>query len=336
VFINYYLSAINEFVPDLIHVWGVESYPGLITARKYVNFPALIEIQGLKGAIAYFSDGGLTVKEKIMSIGLKEIILRSSIFQIKNSYKKWGIFEEEIISKHKFITTPSNWMEAHVKAVNPNALLYQNEIPLRKEFFSNKRWIFSGDPIIFCSASSPDCYKGFHVVIRALKLLKRRFPGVQLRIAGAHQLRGVRKNGYINWINKQVENTNLSGNVKWLGTLNSEQIVQELLQCSVVALPSFVESYGVAHAEAMAMGVPCVCAFNGGSAYLAENEKTSLFFQPGDHVMCAYQVERILLEKALAESVSDMARTTAMRRHNNEQIISKQIKIYEEVIAQSE
>jgi glycosyltransferase involved in cell wall biosynthesis len=333
--VRYYVSAINEYAPDLIHVWGVENYPGLITSRKYVNYSTLIEIQGLKGAIAEFIDGGLSFKDKLMCIGIREIILQSSIFQMKKSFERWGKFENEIILSHKFITAPSNWMAAHVKAINPDAFLFQNEIPLRRDFFLNNKWELPSNPIIFCSSSAGESYKGFHVLIRALKLLRKRFPNIQLRIAGAFLHTGLRRNGYINWINKQIKGTGLESNIKWLGALNSSQLVQELLRSSVVALPSYVESYGVAHAEAMAVGTPCVCAFNGGSSYLAENEKTALFFQPGDYVMCAFQIERILSNKTLANAISDMAKHEALKRNNTEQIISRQVKIYEEVLAKN-
>jgi glycosyltransferase involved in cell wall biosynthesis len=333
--VNYYLAAIKEFDPDLIHIWGIESYPALITSRNSTKAPKLLEIQGIAGACAKFVDGGLSVGEMIKCIGLKEIILRSSVFQIRGSLKRWGRFEEEMIANHKFITAPSKWMQANVKVINPEAFLFQNEIPLRKEFFLSKRWKFSGLPVIFCSASSPSPYKGFHVIIRSLKLLKQNFPHIQLRIAGAHQLNGIRKNGYINWLNKLIKANGLESNVTWLGSLHSDQVIQELLNSSVMALPSYIESYGVAHAEAMALGIPCVCAFNGGSSYLAEDEKTALFFQPGDHVICANQISRLLLNEELAKSISSMAREKAMVRNNTNTIINNQIQIYEEVLIKS-
>ncbi len=333
--VDYYLAIISEFNPDIIHIWGIERFPALITARHFITVPKILEIQGIAGACAKFANGGLSYREMIQCIGLKEILLRSSVFQLRKQYNKWGRFEEEIIVNHKFITTPSTWMKDNVKFINPEAFLFQNEIPLRKEFFLNRGWKFSGLPIILCSASSPQPFKGFHVIIRALKLLKNHFPDIKLKIVGNHQLKGVKKNGYINWLNKLIKTSELDSNVIWLGPLNSIQLTKELLNTSVVVLPSYIESYGVAHAEAMAMGIPCVCAYNGGSSYLAEDEKTALFFQPGDHIICASQVLRLLLDRELSESISSMAREKAILRNNTNSIVIKQIQIYEEVLIKS-
>jgi len=46
------LEVVDGFAPDLVHVWGTEAYWGLLTARGYIRTPALLEMQGLKGAIA--------------------------------------------------------------------------------------------------------------------------------------------------------------------------------------------------------------------------------------------------------------------------------------------
>lgn len=330
--IQNYLDVIEEFNPDLIHIWGVESYPALISARYIIKIPTLLEIQGISGIVAKFVDGGLSFGEIVQSIGIKELLLRSSIFQIRRAYERWGYFEAEMIRNHQFITVPSTWMRANVKFINPNALLFQNEIPLRKEFFNSNKWEFRSSRIIFCSASSPIPNKGFHVLIRAVKLLRNFYPNIQLRIAGAHQFQGIRKNGYVAWLNNLIKENELESHVTWLGSLGSEQLIPELLNCSVMALPSYVESYGVAHAEAMALGVPCVCAFNGGSSYLAEDEVTSLFFQAGDHVICAHQISRLLSSKVLADSISANSRAKAILRNDTNTIINKQIQIYKEVL----
>jgi glycosyltransferase involved in cell wall biosynthesis len=330
--VNSYLTAINDFKPDLIHVWGTESYAGLITAKKVNNLPVLLEMQGLIRAIAKIFHGDLSIKEQIQCIGIKEILRKSNIFQQKRRYEKWATFENEIILNHKYITTSSRWMEAQVRAINPKANIFHNEIMLRNTFYTSKKWQFTGDSKIFTLAAYSSPFKGFHIAIRAIANLKRKYPKIQLRIAGLHQINGIRRNGYINWIRKEIKNSNLESNIIWLGALNGRQIVEELIRSSVVVLPSYIESYGVAHVEAMAIGTPCVCSFNGGAAYLGEDEKTSLFFPPGDDVMCAFQIERILSNKELAESISKMARDRTLIRNDSEQIVNRQIQIYKEIL----
>lgn len=330
-----YLSAISEFNPDLIHVWGAETFPGLLTARGFVKCLALLEMQGLKGPLAQLYHGELTLREQLKCIGPKEIIRRSTIAQQSASFRKWGVFEQEMMRKHRFITAPSPWMAAHARAANPAARLFQNEIPLRKALFSCLPWTFTGAPIIFCSSSHPLPYKGLHTVIRAAKALRNHFPNIRVRIAGAHQADGFRRSGYVRWLNNEIRRHGLEPNIRWLGSIDSEQLCEELTRASLAVFPSYAESYGVAHAEAMTIGVPTVCAFNGGSTYLAENRKSALFFPAGDHVVCASQIKELIERRDLAEALGQAARTVALRRHDLTTIVDRQLQIYEECIRDS-
>jgi glycosyltransferase involved in cell wall biosynthesis len=330
--VNLYLKAIKDFDPDLIHVWGTESFAGLITANRINNVPVLLEIQGTKGAIARVFHGGLSLYEQIQCIGIKEMIKGTMIFQNKRKYRRWGVFENEIILGHKYITASSRWMEANVRMINPNANVFFNEILLRNCFNTNKKWHFTGTPVLFTIAAYFSPFKGFHVAIRAIAHLKIKYPNIQLRIAGLHQTKGIRKDGYINWVKKEIKSLNLESNIIWLGALNGEQIAEELINSSAVVLPSYIESYGVVHIEAMAVGTPCVCSFNGGAAYLGEDDKTTLFFPPGDDIMCAFQIDRLLSGKELAESVSNKALETTLIRNNTESIVNRQIEIYNNIL----
>lgn len=327
-----YLSAIEQFNPDIIHVWGAETFPGLLTARGVVKHPALLEIQGLKGPWAELYHGGLTLIEQLRCIGPKEIVRGSTIFQVSAFFRKWGVFEQEIMSKHRFITAPSPWMAAHALAAKSDARLFQNEIPLRKELLSCEAWSFTGAPIIFCSSSSPHPYKGLHTLVRAAKILRVHFPNLQIRIAGAHQAQSLRLSGYIRWLNGEIRRAGLESNVYWLGSIDAARLCKELAESSVAVFPSYAESYGVAHAEAMTIGTPSVCSFNGGSANLAEDGKTALFFPAGDHVVCADHVKRLFESRDLSESLSRTARSVAFRRHNLAAIVERQLQIYQDVL----
>ncbi len=334
--INFYIDIIKEFEPALIHIWGTESFVGLITARKMVNHPLLLEIQGLNRPISKIYHGGLSFKEQLSCIGIKEILLKSSIFQVKKRFAKSAVFEEEIIANHKNINVLSKFMEANVKAINPGVNLFHNEIILRDNFYIGNKWHFTGEPVIFASSAYAAPFKGLHIIIRALQILIKKYPKVQLRIAGRDSLSGIRRDGYIHWLRKEIERANLASNVIWLGALNGEQLVDELSKCSLMVLPSYIESYGLAHAEAMAVGIPCICAYNGGYSYLGEDEKTTLFFTPGDHIMCAFQVERLLTNRKLAESLSEKAMIKAFERHDKQKIIKHQIEIYKEIITENQ
>ena len=330
--INEIKFAIEDFLPDIIHIWGTELFWSLLTARKIITLPTLLEIQGLKSAIVKVYDGGLTFKEKIACIGIKEIIRRSTLFHIKSEYLWWSLYEKEIIAGHSFITTQSPWLESQIKSINHSCEIFHNEFTLQKPFYSAASWRFSNNFKVFCSTSYPSPFKGLHVALRATAILKKRFPNIQLRIAGAHQKKGIRQDGFVNWLNNEAKKMDIQNNLIWLGPLPVEDIIKELQNCAVTLLPTFIEGYCLALAEAMAIGSPTVVSFTGGTSYLAKDNDTALFFPPGDEAMCAYQIERLLLDRSLSENLSFKSRKIALERNNPNLVINNQINIYRRII----
>jgi glycosyltransferase involved in cell wall biosynthesis len=320
--------AVKDFSPDLIHVWGVEGYWGLLTARGILNYSTLLEIQGLKGVYSHVFSGGLNFRECLLCIGAKEILRQSTIFHEKNKFKKWGRFEAEIISKHSNITTQSPWVEAWVKNYNPCSKVFHTELILREPFYEQMPWKSVQEPVVFCSSAYPSPYKGLHDAIRAIGILRNRFPRIKLKIAGAHQKGLLRQDGYIRWINRMIVKNKLTENIDWLGPLTADKVAQEMVKCSVVLMPSHCETYCVAFAEAMQLGLPLVTTYTGGTAWLAKDEESALFFSPGDEVMCAYQLERVLTNPELASRLSEKAREIAATRNDPLKIVANQLEIY--------
>jgi glycosyltransferase involved in cell wall biosynthesis len=329
------IKIVDEFAPDLVHVWGVESFLGLLTARRLIRQQSLLEMQGLKGAYARVYNGGLTASDQLRCIGLKEILRQSTIYQGRRHFVNWGKFESEMIASHRFITTQSAWMEAQVKAINNESRTYHMDLALRSSFLAANRWKRQDTSQIFCSAAYAVPYKGLHVALRAVALLKARFPHIALRIAGHHQATGIRRDGYVHWLKLMIKRLGIEHNVIWLGEISGDQIAHEMLECAAMVIPTFIENCCTAMQEAMMMGIPVVASYVGGLPSLARDEESALFFPPGDDVMCAHQIERVLSDSELAVSLSRRAQEIASERNDPEKITSRQLEIYRQVIAES-
>lgn len=330
------VRTIEATAPDLIHIWGTETWYGLLAARKLLNLPVLLEIQGLKGACSRVFAGGMTRQEQRKCRHLKEILLARSIAKDQKDFKAWGFFEQEIIAGCQFITTQSPWVESWVKAANPGCTRYNTELMLRQPFYEAAPWTpSSSDPVIFCSSAYAVPYKGIHDAIRAVALLSRRFSQVRLRIAGAIQKSRLRQDGYVRWINKLCSSLGLTGRVDWLGALSANQIVREIQNCSVMLMPSHCETYCVALAEALYLGCPAVTTYTGGTAWLVSDEATGLVYPLGDEMMCAWQIERLIDDRELTNRLARNARTVALERNDPKKIVANQIDIYRQVITAS-
>ncbi len=328
--------TVELFSPDLVHIWGVEEWWGLLATRGLIKLPILLEMQGIKGVYSRVYAGGLTLQEQRNCYGPRELILRRSIEKGRRKFAAWGSFEKEIIEGCHHAATQTPWVEAWVHAANPECKTYQTDLILRQQFYDGAVWSHSTtEPVLFCSAATPAPYKGFHDAIRAIALLSRRFPKIRLRIAGNHQRMGIKQSGYIRWLNRLCEELGVADRIDWLGPLSAGQIVTECQNCSVFIMSSHIENCCTAMQEALYLGVPTVSAYAGGVPALAREEEAALYYPPGDEAMCSYQVERLLTNRDLANRLSLNARAVALKRNDPAKIVANQIEIYQQVMAAS-
>jgi glycosyltransferase involved in cell wall biosynthesis len=327
------LEVAEAFSPDLVHIWGTESFWGLLTARGLLRYPALLEMQGLKGQIAKVYLGGLTLSERWGCLGPKEILKRRTMFADRRDFSRWRVREEEMIRGHRFVDVQSLWVEAQVRAANRTVRTFSTDLALRQPFYGTKAWRPALRSNVFCSVAYTSAFKGLHVAVRALHLLQGRLPEARLRIAGVHPRSGLRQDGYTRWLDRQIRDLDLEDSVDWLGSLNAEQIVQELQGAAVAVIPSFMENCCTSMQEAMAVGTPVVASQAGGMPSLGQDGHSCLFFPPGDEALCAYQMERVMTDGDLALRLSWASRSLAEVRNDRQRIVQRQLEIYEQVLA---
>ncbi|NTW33995.1 MAG: glycosyltransferase [Bacteroidetes bacterium] len=300
-------KIVDEIKPDIIHIWGTESYWGLLSARGYIKGNIILEIQGLKFTIAKYFYSGLSLFDIANCFGFKEFVKPYvSLIGLKYSFNHWGKFEKEMLSKHRIISTQSNWVRAYVRNVNPLAQILNTSISLRTDFIESNKWDADNCVLfqIFTSISSVVSYKGLHILIDAIAILKKQYPQIRLCIAGSIKT-GFRQDGYSKWLKKKIQHFGINENIFWLGSLDAKNIVLQMHKANVVVVPSFVESYCLALEEALTVGVPTVASFSGAMPELATHKKTVLFFPPGDAAMCANAIETFFVNKEYAKIVSE-------------------------------
>jgi glycosyltransferase involved in cell wall biosynthesis len=327
------IRVVEEFSPDVIHVWGTEAAWGLLTARKYIEVPSVLDMQGFSAAIAKVYHGGLSISEQLACAGIKDILKGSMIFQEAKKFQKRGVIEEEIIKGQQFIIVQSDWIKAQVRKINRSCNLFDSTRLLRSPFYHAKKWQPPNNNIVFCSAAYPSPFKGLHVALRAISILKKSIPNIELRIAGTLQKPGLRQDGYIRWLNRLIDASDIHSNVVWLGGLNATEIIAEMLNSAVMVLPTFIENCSNTLQEAMMIGIPVVASYVGGLPSLARDEESILFFPPGDDIMCAYQISRIISDPILVKRISDYSRKIAQKRKDRQTISNNQIEIYNQVIS---
>lgn len=108
-------------------------------------------------------------------------------------------------------------------------------------------------PVIFTLTrlSVEDRYKGVDQLIAALPAVLEAEPAARLRIAG-------RGDDLPRLQNLARRDERLARRVDFLGYVDDAELVRQLRQCRLFALPSSREGFGLVYLEAMAQGRPCV------------------------------------------------------------------------------
>lgn len=329
-------TVLEEVKPDLVHVWGTESIWASINKENIVNnIPVLLDIQGLYHRLYDYYYNGLSPKEILKCLYIKEIIKpKLSIIASKKEYRRLGDIELKNLRTFRYISYQSTWVKEQLQLLNLDATLFSTKIALRNSFYKHiwKKPNNGDHPVIFTISSGSIPYKGFHVLLKALALVKVQIPGIKLRIAGKFLSNSRIDNGYPHYIKWLIHTLELENNVEFVGPLDEDSIVKELLKADVSVIPSFIEAYCLAFAEAMLVGCPTVAAYSGSLPNLADDRKESLFYSPTDYPACAAKILSVLKDDSLSLSLSKKARERRLIENDINEVTNTQINIYESVI----
>lgn len=310
VVIDQVIEIVRKINPDLIHYWGTESFWPLLSVRGFLKTRALLEIQGLKYTCYPFFTMGMSKLDIVKAIGIREIIKPgSSITRQRKDFQSWGELEKEMIRHFDDISVQSEWVHNEIRVLNPNARIHRSRILLRAGFTSSSPWkLEDAEPHrVFTSATSSTIpYKGFHILVDAIYLIKKRYPDVKLAIAGFKRS-GIRKTGYERWVDRKIKKLGLTENIEWLGQLSERDLVSELKKAHVSVVPSFVESYSLAMDESLTLGVPTVVSNTAAMPELADSGKNALLVEAGNTSEFAEAIMHIFESALVSRSLSKHA-----------------------------
>lgn len=322
--------------PDIIHVWGVENYFSTLIPTFNLTTPLLLEIQGLHTPCANVYYGDLSISETIECLGMREILFpfKKSIYKEKKNMAVLGKRDEKAIKLYKHISTQSKWIRDQIKLINNEAYIYETGMSIREEFWNAKKWEYNDNcKDFYCSAAGATPYKSIQTAIRALSIVKRKYPETKLYIIGNFKDNNwLHQPGYLTFLKKMIKKLGLENNIIFTGPLNATEIIEIMHKCIGMVQTSYVESYSLAVAEAQTVGVPSIISYAGAMPELAKDYISGIFFSPGDHISCASKMMEFIDNKRLATKISENAIKLADERNNDKFVLEKQREIYNEIL----
>lgn len=323
--IEYYMEIINDFHPDIIHVFGSEEAFGMIS--KYTTIPVVLSIQGNLTVYEWKYFSGISKKDLFSTVDLKNAIKFSTPLTKYRLFRKKAKREREIMKLIKYIIGRTDWDRRVAKILSPKAQYYHNDEMLRKEFYCMEdiRPILK-EKLILTTISGPAVYKGLETVCMAVHLLTK------MEIKFEWNLGGISDGELLRSVKRKLGNHFPRKNLNILGRLYENEIVDLFRKTNIYVMPSHIENGSIVLSEAMAFGLPVISTLAGGTSSRLTDKTDGIMIQAGDPWSMAGAILEMYNNYDIAIQYGQNARKRAMARHDPQKITNGLIDIYEKVI----
>jgi glycosyltransferase involved in cell wall biosynthesis len=162
-------------------------------------------------------------------------------------------------------------------------------------------------------------------VIRALAVLAKRHPTLRYEIVGEGPERPA-----LEALARRLE---VSERVDFAGQLPHEQAIARARACTLFAMPSTEEAFGVAYIEAMAGGVPAIgCRGEPGPEEIAVAGDGFVLVPPGDIERLTQRIDELLSDPHRLREASMRARETVATHFTWSRCGEQTVAVYEDVL----
>lgn len=324
--IDDYLSIVEIFKPDLIHVFGTEENFGFIT--NHIKVPLVLSIQGNLTVYNWKYFSGLSNWQLFSVIDFKKFVRFSSSYSFYMLFKKMALREQEILKNIRYIIGRTDWDRRITRILSPNSKYFYNDEVLRDQFYKEPIVMPSvGEELIISTMSGPAVYKGLETVCMTVSLLNDLGVNFTWNIGGVSV-----KDNLVLSIKRKLKNKFPKKNINFMGKLSEMEIINLLKGTNIYVLPSHIENSPLTLSEAMILGLPIVCALAGGTSSRLTDKKEGLLIQDGDPWSLAGAILELKDNYKQALVYGKNARKRALTRHDPNVIISDLKNIYYNIL----
>lgn len=160
--------------------------------------------------------------------------------------------------------------------------------------------------------------KGHDILIRAVRNLCEKFPGISLKIAGDGPL--------LKDLQSLVNECGLSENVIFCGFL--EDMAAFLEEIDIFVLSSHYEGFGIVLVEAMAAGLPIVATDVGGVREVLNDGQNSIIVPSGSEGELTLGIEYFLQNPSIAYDYGRHGREAAIKKYSLSKMVDAHRDIY--------
>ncbi len=320
-------EVINDFSPDIIQIFGSENPFGLIISQQ--EKPVIIHIQGFLTIWHKKWFTGISKLDQLRYARLKDLLLMHGVLNEFYTFGKRAEREREILKKCRYFIGRTGFDKRINALLSPDSTYFHCEEFIRKEFFETQ-WEKPLGKVVKCiSILKGTSYKGIDLLVEAFSILKEYTSySFEIRICGVSE-----KEDIIGIIKKRFKREFNKIDIKFLGKLSTDKLIEELIDSNFYINPSYIENSPNSICEAMVLGMPVISTNVGGISSLITDEVDGLLVQEREPYSMAGAIIELVNDYSFATSLGKNARKRSMQRHNPTAIADRLIEIYDAILS---
>lgn len=323
----------DDFKPDLVHIHGTEYSHGLAFMRACPEVKAVISAQGILKRIQDVDLGELPRRHYVFGRTLHQNLHLNGELELHWLNRHNTKYEQEMLKRAYAVNGVNVWDISLCKSINPSLKTYKIEYNLRDEMYESPKWNIDNirRHTIFTNPGGVPL-KGLHQLLKAVALLKDKYPDILVRVPGMGQDgRLIVTSAYAKYIKKLIQELGLQEHVAFLGRQTSAQMCENMLNAHVTVVPSATESVSMVLREAMFLGCPAIASFRGGMADFIADKQDGFLYDYQDHPVLAARLDELFSNDALAKRFSEAAICKAAIAHDREKNVADYLAMYRQL-----
>ncbi len=330
-YISNLLDVVDDFKPDIIHVFGTEAVFGMI--QKLTKVPLVIHIQGyINPCVEAFLIPGVSLQNILFSASFAKHLMGKSLYSLLMNFRLQAKREQLVLKNLKFAMGRTKWDREISQFYNSELEYYHVNEVLRDSFYIQQRTERGAvDKLIVVTTMSPLLFKGLDLVVKVSKLLRSiGFNHFEWRLFGISERDEVAQ--FIEkWGNVKLRDLG----IVLEGIVNENELVSGLVEADIFVHCSYIDNSPNSVCEAQMLGLPVIATNSGGLSSIIEDGVDG-FLVPANGVFeLATHLRKARTDYNRYEQIGKNARRMAMQRHDKRNISESLFSVYQEITSKS-
>lgn len=329
LYVKQLLDVIHDYKPDIIHLFGLEN--PLATILNRTNIPIVVHIQGLLGPCSNaFYPSSFSRSSLIWPPTRREWLFRNGFLYAKKTLDIRAVKESDLFKDARYFMGRTEWDLHLTKLMSSKALYYKVNEALRPMFYDNAgMWKYSEGKFIITSTISETIYKGLDLILKTAKILKH-----ETNLDFEWNVVGVSENSNIvRFFEHSLQINSKNVNVIYVGVMNAENLINNSLKSSVYVHPSYIDNSPNSICEAQLLGLPIIATNVGGVSSLIQHKENGILVPANEPYETAFWLKELSEKPAMALTFSQNGISTAIKRHDRNQILKDLLDSYKQIIS---